>query len=141
MDITQQKQSELTFGSIVGFVIITLIFGAILTLLFTVGNISEVANNWPRYRCNPFYMPFAASFGSDPIENFNFCINNIFNMNASSIFQPLYGILGNFGSIIGDIINATMSLRFLFSNMLGGVQSIMSNMKGQIQMLMNHVPS
>lgn len=137
--LIDQKKTEMTFGSIVGFVLITLIFAGLLTVLFTVGNISEVANNWPRYRCNPFYMPFASSFGSDPVENFNFCINNIFGENAISIFQPLYGILGNFGSIIGDIINATMGLRMLFSNMLNGFQSIMKNMKGQIGLLTNQV--
>ncbi len=137
--LIDQKKNEMTFGSIFGFVLITLIFAGLLTVLFTVGNISEVANNWPRYRCNPFYMPFASSFGSDPVENFNFCINNIFGANAISIFQPLYGILGNFGSIIGSIINATMGLRMLFSNMLNGFQSIMTNMKGQIGLLTNQV--
>ena len=137
--LIDQKKNEMTFGSIVGFVLITLIFAGLLTVLFTVGNISEVSSNWPRYRCNPIYMPFASSFGSDPVENFNFCINNIFGANAISIFQPLYGILGNFASIIGDIINATMGLRMLFSNMLNGFQSIMSNMKGQINMLTNQI--
>ena len=95
--LIKQNQSNVSYSSIIGFVLTTFFFTIILVILFSVGNIQEVGQNWSRYRCNPFYMPFAASFGSDPIENFNFCINNIFNTNAKSIFQPLYGILGNFG--------------------------------------------
>jgi hypothetical protein len=137
--IINQNQSQISYTSIVGFVLTTFFFAIILVILFSVGNIQEVGQNWSRYRCNPFYMPFAASFGSDPIENFNFCINNIFNVNAKSIFQPLYGILGTFGSIMSDIVNATMGLRIMFSNMLNGFQTFLTNMHGQIRMLMNQV--
>lgn len=146
MDTTDQRilqslinQSNVSYGSIIGFVLTTFFFTIVLVVLFSVGNIQEVGQNWSRYRCNPFYMPFASSFGSDPIENFNFCINNIFNINAKSIFQPLYGILGTFGSIMSDIVNATMGLRIMFSNMLNGFQTFLTNMHGQIRMLMNQL--
>jgi hypothetical protein len=136
---TQIQTNQSSLGSTIGFVITTFLFTIVLVVLFTAGNISEVGQNWPRYRCNPFYMPFAASFGSDPVENFNFCINNIFDSNAKTIFQPLYGILGSFGSIMSDIVNATMGIRILFANMLNGFQSIIMNMRGQMNMLMNQV--
>jgi hypothetical protein len=119
-------------GSMIWFVLITLLNIGILVALFTVGNLEEVAKNWPRYRCNPIYMPFATSFGSDPVENFQFCLNSVFAGKAAAIFAPLYSILSEFGSIISKIVNVAMGLRNLFSNMFSSVKDFLGNVKQRI---------
>lgn len=126
-------------GSLIWFILLTLLNVGILVALFTVGNLEEVAKNWPRYRCNPIYMPFAASFGSDPVENFQFCLDSVFAGKAAAIFAPLYNILNEFGNIISKIVNVAMSLRKLFSTMFSSVTDFLGNVKQRIMTIMMQI--
>ena len=131
--------NEGSTGSLIWFVLITALNIGILIALFTVGNLEEVAKNWPRYRCNPIYMPFAASFGSDPVENFQFCLDSVFAGKAAIIFGPLYLILNEFGTIISKIVNATMGLRNLFGTMFQSVTDFLQNVKQRILTILMQV--
>lgn len=124
-----------SIGAIIGFVLLTLLFIGILTALFTVGSVQEIAKNWPRYRCNPIFMPFASAFGSDPVENFQFCLDSVFAGKAAVVFGPLYAILNDFGNIISKIVNVAMGLRNLFKTMFESVTNFLSNVKQRIQTL------
>lgn len=126
-------------GSLIWFGLLTLLNIGILTALFTVGNLEEVGKNWPKYRCNPIYMPFASSFGHDPAENFNFCLDSVFAGKAAAIFAPLYNILSEFGTIISKIVNVAMGLRNLFANMLNSVQDFLGNVKQRILTILMQV--
>ena len=126
-------------GSLIWFVLLTLLNIGILVALFTVGNLEEVGKNWPRYRCNPIYMPFATSFGSDPVENFRFCLDSVFAGKAAAIFAPLYNILNEFGTIISKIVNVAMGLRNLFANMFSSVQDFLGNVKQRILTILMQV--
>lgn len=126
-------------GSLIWFVLITLLNIGILVALFTVGNLEEVAKNWPRYRCNPIYMPFAASFGSDPAENFQFCLDSVFAGKAAAIFSPLYNILNEFGTIISKIVNVAMGLRNLFATMFSSVTNFLGNVKQRIMTILMQI--
>jgi hypothetical protein len=123
-------------GSLIWFILITALNVGILIALFTVGNLEEVAKNWPRYRCNPIYMPFAASFGHDPGENFRFCLDSVFAGKAAVIFAPLYNILNEFGSIISKIVNVAYGLRTLFANMFSSVTDFLANVKQRIMTIL-----
>lgn len=124
-----------SIGAIIGFVLLTLLFIGILTALFTVGSVQEIAKNWPRYRCNPIFMPFASAFGSDPVENFQFCLDSVFAGKAAVVFGPLYAILNDFGNVISKIVNVAMGLRNLFKTMFESVTNFLSNVKQRIQTL------
>ena len=102
--------------SILYFTLVTLLFICITVLIFSLGNLTEIAKNYPKYRCNPLMMPFAGQFGYDAKENFNFCISNILNEKAAGIFAPLYGLLSQFVGILTVMMNATLGIRKLFSN-------------------------
>ena len=123
-------------GKIIVFGVVTVIFMILLILLFSFANIAEISKNFPRYRCNPLMMPFTGSFGYDPKENFNFCLNNIFNVKAAEIFAPIYAILGNFTQIVQMIMNVSLSIRQLFSNFLAGVNNFIRNVRDRVQTLL-----
>jgi len=125
--------------TIIKMLIMTVVFIVCLVLLFTLGNIQEIAKNFPRYRCNPIIMPFASNFGYDTQENFNYCLTSIFNMKAAEIFTPIYAILGTFTDIITQIMNVALGLRKLFSNFLLGINNFMRNVKDRIQGLLFNV--
>ena len=122
--------------TLIKFVIITAIFAGITVAMFSASNITEIAKNFSKYRCNPLMMPFAASFGYDPKENFNFCINSIFNTKAAEIFSPIYRLLGQFTQTITLIVNATLGVRTLFSNFFLSINNFIGNVRNKIQELL-----
>lgn len=116
--------------------LVTGLFLLAVVLLFTIGRLNEIGSNFPRYRCNPLFMPFAGNFGYDPKENFDFCISNIFRSKAAEVFGPVYNLLSGFTQIIGLIVDVTLGIRKLFSNFLLGVNGFISNVRDRIQGLL-----
>lgn len=121
------------------FIGLTVVLLAILIALFQFANIQEIAKNFPRYRCNPMIMPFASNFGYDTQENFNFCLNNIFNIKAVEVFAPIYQLLGVFTTIVTQLVNVVLGIRKLFSNFLFGVNQFIRNVRDRIQQLLSSV--
>lgn len=126
------QSPDFTF-TVIKLAITTVIFTVLLVLLFSFGSLTEIARNFPRYRCNPLIMPFASNFGYDATENFNYCLNNIFLTKASEIFAPIYSLLGNFTQVITLITNVTLGIRKLFSNFLFGVNNFVRSVRDKIQ--------
>jgi hypothetical protein len=123
-------------SSIIKFLVVTVILTVVLVLLFAVGNIQEIAQNWPRYRCNPAFMPFAGAFGYNVQENFQFCLNAVFKSKAGEVFAPIYGLLGNFTNIVTLMIDTTLGIRKLFSNFFLSTNSFIRNVRDRIQGLL-----
>ena len=124
---------------IIKFAIATVVLGASLIMVFTLGNLQEIAKNFPRYRCYPVFMPFASQFGYDTKENFNFCLNGIFNTKAAEIFQPIFKLLTGFTEIIKLIVDVGLGIRKLFSNFLLGVNKFIRNVRDRIQFLLFNI--
>lgn len=118
------------------FVIFTAIQIGIVVWVISGGGIAEVVNNWPKYRCSPLIMPFAGFFGYDASENFNFCMKNIFNLNAGAVLAPVYGVMSNFTDIIGTISNVANSFRYLIANLLHGMERLMSSFRDRFQFIL-----
>ena len=122
--------------NIVKFVLVTGILLTILILLFAVGNIHEISQNWPRYRCNPTFMPFAGAFGYSVKDNFQFCMNSMFKTKAGEVFAPIYGLLGNFTNTISLLVDTTLGMRTLFGNFVMSTNSFLKNVHDRIQGLL-----
>ena len=52
-------------GNMIKTILVTVVLILLLIMTFTLGNLREIAENWPRYRCNPAFMPLASNFGYD----------------------------------------------------------------------------
>lgn len=124
-----------TFG-LIKFILLTVVFITALVLMFTMGNLNEIRKNFPRYRCNPIFIPFASQFGYDAKENFTFCLSTIFDMKAAEIFKPIYQLLAGFVSLTKMIVDVALGIRKLFSNFLLGVNGFVRNVRDRIQQLM-----
>jgi hypothetical protein len=124
------------YANMTKFIIISAIQVVIVIWVISGGGIAEVVNNWPKYRCNPMIMPFAGMFGYDASENFNFCMKNIFSMNAGAVLAPVYGVMSNFTDIIGTISNVANSFRYLISNLLHGMERLMSSFRDRFQFIL-----
>lgn len=99
------------FGNLGSVVMIIFIFSLIhLFLSLTIG-ISEIRNNWDKYKCNPGIIPFAGVVGpegSDPVSTAEECIK-LTQVNFMGIFlEPIYAAITFFmqnGNFFTDIFN------------------------------------
>jgi hypothetical protein len=136
MDELLENYNNNFTSTLVKFIILTLINIGILVYIFGTGGIAEIAKNWPKYRCNPVIMPFAGLYGFDAKENFDFCMGNIFQMNAGAVLGPIYGIMANFTDIVGVISRVANSFRYLIANLLKGMERLMSSFRDRFQFIL-----
>ena len=128
---------ELNFNiNVIKLVFFTILLVVILYTVFLGSGLVEITKNWPKYRCNPLIMPFASFFGYDSTENFNYCMKNIFNVNAATVLGPLYGIMANFTDVVGTVANVANSFRFLIANLLHGMESLMSSFRDRFKTIL-----
>ena len=110
--------------TIIVFVLITAVQIGLLVGAFQLHLLNDIKKNFGQYRCNPLFMPFVGNFGYDPIDNFNFCVQSIFNGKAAEVFAPIYSILATFQGVLMTVVNSAMSIRGMFANFLGGVEQL-----------------
>lgn len=134
-DLASNYKNDFTY-TLIKFVILTIVFILVLIYVFLGGGVSEIAQNWPKYRCNPMVMPFASLFGYDASENFNFCMKNIFQLNAGAVLGPLYGVMANFTDVVGVISNVANSFRYLIANLLHGMEKLMGSFRDRFQAIL-----
>jgi hypothetical protein len=119
--------------NLIRFIIYTVIQVGVLYFVLAGSGITEIAKNWPKYRCNPAIMPFASLYGYDASENFNYCMKNIFSTNAGAVLGPLYAIMANFTDIVGTVSNVANSFRFLIANLLHGMERMISSFRDRFR--------
>lgn len=108
------------------FLIILLI---IITLLATFGisklfDLKKIKANWGEYRCNPTIMPFAAMFGHNTNENFEFCLGKIFNTHAQPYMGSMSSMFSGFTGLLTHMFDSISSLRNIIASIGGGINVI-----------------
>jgi hypothetical protein len=136
MDELLETYNNNFYYNVVYVIILTIINTVILFTVFLGGSISDVVQNWPKYRCNPLIMPFAGLYGYDASENFNFCMKTIFNNNAANVLGPVYTLMSGFTDIASQIANSANSFRYLIANLLNGMERLMSSYRDRFQFLL-----
>jgi len=116
----------------------------ILILLFLVAGIyiikgqiqiSEISRNWNDNRCKPHIMPFASLYGYDTVENFNYCLHNIFKGQSGQTLGPLFQILSVFGTVLGTLLGSLNNLRLQGASLYGGITQIFTEFTTRIAQL------
>ena len=102
-------------------------------------NSNFIRENWPVYRCNPSYMPFAGMV-MQPTDmskseyaqmNFEYCFQNIMNGVATSFMEPLYYTQSLAGSILSGIANALNHVRELINYVRNALSSVIADIMGR----------
>lgn len=123
-------------GSLIRFGILTVIFVGVLVAFIATGTVSSVKDNWSRYRCSPFIMPFAELFGFDSAENFQFCVRSMMQSQSGEMFSPIYGLLGEFGSSLGIITNTMNGFRGALGQFKLSTDSFLNGVMSKFQALL-----
>ena len=86
-------------------------------------SVDEIKADWPKYRCNPIYMPFAGMMSEtiSTSENFQYCMGQ---MAGEVVKLPVDGIHGLLGVVTGSLVELTSPLN-LFREMFTRLRMVM----------------
>lgn len=120
----------------IGFVLLLLIFIGTWIGMIGAADAAEIKKNWPKYRCRPNVMPFAALYGHNTGENFNFCLMNMFSQEMGTALGPVFQILGTMVTTLMTLLEAANSIRVQFATMMGGINTMFQNFADRFKQLM-----
>lgn len=108
--------------------------------------IKRVKENWPIYRCNPIVMPFASTFGHDPMTNFTQCIQGMQSDYMKYLLQPLdynFSVITELGSKLNtnifDIRAFFNNLRNMIGDTIGSIFGVFLNIIIEFQRVIINV--
>tara|TARA_B100002051_G_scaffold254231_1_gene268817 strand:+ start:1591 stop:2562 length:972 start_codon:yes stop_codon:yes gene_type:complete len=132
-------------------VLVILVFVGVLMANMASAGVDRIKNNWPEYRCNPAVMPFAATFGHDPVTNFSECISGMMSSAGSlltapfsqnlSVFTgaPSFGSSAPTGGLGGSLTGSVGASRGMFANVRANLATITQSVFGIFLNLMIEV--
>lgn len=110
----------------INFLYVTVGFIVQILIIYYVMSMADIKKNWPKYRCNPMFMPLA-----DDIEkNFVYCIQNSQTHYMGFILAPINYLLGTLGSVGKDIVQTEQSIRVLMANSRNFMATVMKELFG-----------
>uniref|UniRef100_A0A6C0AZM3 Hedgehog protein Hint domain-containing protein n=1 Tax=viral metagenome TaxID=1070528 RepID=A0A6C0AZM3_9ZZZZ len=108
------------------FIYVQIGFIAQIFIMFYFSAISEIKKDWPKYRCNPIFMPLSDNIQKD----FTFCIQSMQTNFMGYLLQPINYILNVLSSMGGEFTDSLNLMRTMISSMRSMVTSVFQNIFG-----------
>ena len=123
------KSSDITQVVLVILIFVGLMFSNVAS-----ARMENIKKNWPEYRCSPTIMPFAATFGHDPVTNFTECVAQMQSASMGVLTAPFHfnmSLLGGSASGLGGVLSSALqSNRGMFSSLRGNITGVVKNIFG-----------
>ena len=131
-------------GSLVLFIIITIVIIILITYFHTMANIQPIINDWPNQRCKPTIIPIAGlitrpegmSASEYTSQNFNYCTQNILSSIGGTALQPLTFVTNMLTALVNSIQEAIQNIRAMFDKVRSLFQEISEEIMGRIMNIM-----
>jgi len=111
-------------------IFVLLITAIAASLNFLVVGVEKIKKEWPMYKCNPMIMPFAGTFGYDPMDNFTSCISEIQTMQMGKFLNPINLMMDIFRATIDGAFSSIDNFRKKISSMSGNILGIFEEIFG-----------
>jgi hypothetical protein len=118
-------------------VVATLVAAGASLYMLVMNNLQDLKDNWPVYRCNPAYMPFAGLIGKDPFKNFTDCTMKSFQDYTGFIVDPIMAQFSQVTGVVSQIGGAMNDMRGMMAQTRTGFLGIVGTVFGKIQNLMS----
>jgi len=127
-------------GSLLLFIIITIILFIFASYCFVMINVEPIKNDWVNQRCKPYIIPFAGMINKpDDMtsneftkQNYNYCVQNIVSGISGSAVQPLTFIMDTVNRVF-DFIKETINIiREMVNKVRNQLESISKELMGRI---------
>jgi hypothetical protein len=129
------QESGQFFSLMIVVLLLTLLYYGISGMV----DVAEVSRNWPKYRCSPQVMPFAAMYGYDTAENFNYCLSNIFKFQVGGVTGPFTNILGSITKTLMVFLQNLNSIRIMIATLVGGVGKMFQEFTDRFKLLFSQI--
>lgn len=114
----------------INFIYINLGFLAQVFAMYYFSALTDIKENWAKYRCNPLYMPLSDNIQKD----FTYCVQNTQTDFMGYLLQPItYNMslltsnLGEFGQSLDYANNMISNIRTFFSSIVEGIFGVFLN--------------
>lgn len=127
-------------GSIILFIVITLITILLWTYIYIMINIEPIKNDWTNQRCNPYVIPFAGYINKPDNmtaneftkQNFEYCSQDVLKGVTGPAIEPLNYILNMASSFTNNIQGELNSIREMFYKIRTFSQTITEEIMGRL---------
>jgi hypothetical protein len=92
------------------FIYVNVSFALFLLLIYLYEYIKEIKDQWPKYRCNPIFMPLADNIQ----QNFQYCIQSGQASFMGHLLQPLTTAASEITDVLGQSTNDVNNIRKMF---------------------------
>ena len=120
------------------FVYVTVAYIALALGMMLFIAIDDIRANWPKYRCNPMYMPLSKNVQ----EDFTYCVQNMQANYMGILLKPINWIIKNLGSMASQVFGSLQKFRKMISfirdfiaSIVGAIMGIFANITIQMQKL------
>jgi hypothetical protein len=108
------------------FIYVNLAFFVIIAIVFYMKTVKSIKKDWPKYRCNPMYMPL-----SDDIEkDFQYCMQSSQINFMGYLLQPLTFITSSLGKNASSFVSEINSIRAMFNKVREFLSTIFQSIFG-----------
>lgn len=127
-------------GSLILFIIITIIVILLISYFHTMINIQPIIDDWPNQRCKPNIIPFAGlithpegvSASEYTQQNFTFCSQNILSNITGYAVEPLTYTTNALQKISNTIQESIQSVRAMFDKVRTSMQNVSEEIMGRL---------
>ena len=127
-------------GSVILFVIITIILILIISYCLIMINAQPIIDDWANQRCKPNIIPFAGlithpegvSASEYTAQNFNYCTQNILSSITGTAVEPLTFVTNVLKSMAEKIKNDIQSVRAMFDKVRTMFQQVSQEIMGRV---------
>ena len=127
-------------GSVVLFIIITIILSLIVSYCVIMLNAQPIIDDWPNQRCKPNIIPFAGfithpegvSASDYTYQNFTYCTQNILSSITGLAVEPITYIVNILRQMADAIMNDIQSIRAMFDKVRTMFQEISQEIMSRI---------
>lgn len=151
LNLEDARESSRNFNPVFVF-LITLIFGLLIAGLNVRFKLNSLRKDWPKYRCNPLYTPFAGFVINDPNkskldqanETFYFCTAGVLEKIAAKSFTPYFSISSIMGAALSIVTGALQSFKTIINTFkMAGIMNfgVLSNYITKLLTPIRHVIS
>ena len=131
-------------GSVVLFIIITIILSLVISYSFIMLNAQPIIDDWPNQRCKPNIIPFAGlithpegvSASDYTAQNFTYCTQNILSSITGMAVEPITFAVSMLNDMANAIKNDIQNIRGMFDKVRSMFQEISQEIMGRIMNIM-----
>jgi hypothetical protein len=131
-------------GSVLLFIIITIILSLIVSYCFIMLNTQPIIDDWPNQRCKPNIIPFAGlithpegiSASDYTYQNFTYCTQNILSNISGLAVEPITFVINVLSQMAERIKNDIQNIRAMFDKVRTMIQQVSEEIMGRIMNFM-----